>query len=378
MTTMKRVLRPVLAVGLAGAAVALGHAYSYSGHKWGKAEVPYYVNPSNSDVSASAAITAIQAAAAAWSMQSNANFTFYYMGQTSGKTVGNNGKNEVFFRQATSTNVAETYRYWNSAGTLVDTDIVFYDASWQFFAGSSGCSGGFYITEIATHEFGHALGLNHSSISTATMYSGAPKCATWKSSLDPDDLAGVEKLYPPGGTGDSPTTNTAPAVTISSPATNTTIIQGATLTFSGTATDSQDGNLSSKLAWSSNLDGTFGTGSSVSRTLSPGTHTVKARVTDSGGLTSYKQITVYVVAKVNGITLSATGYKTQGFQYVNLKWSGATSTKVDIRRDGSRIATTANDGAHTNSLNRKGRGTYTYIVCESGTTVCSSSIVVRF
>lgn len=338
-------------------------------------EVPYYINPANGDVTASAAISAIQAAASAWSMQSNADFSFYYMGQTSGSSVSNNGRNEVFFRSTTSGNLAETYRYWNSAGTLVDSDIVFYDGSWRFFGGSSGCSSGYYIREIATHEFGHALGLNHSSVSTASMSAGATACATWKSSLDPDDIAGVEKLYPSSGA------NAAPSVTISSPANNTSVTFGTASTFSGSASDREDGSLTSKLVWKSNLDGTLGTGGTLSKALSAGTHTVRATVTDSAGASSYQQITIYVISATGqpaGLALSATGYKRKGLQHASLKWTGASSSKVDIYRDGVRVANTANDGAHTDNINQKGAGSYTYKLCEAGTTTCSSSALVRF
>ena len=53
---------------------------------------------------------------------------------------------------------------------IIDADIVFWDEGFKFFAGTSGCSGGFYIEDIAAHEFGHALGLGHSTVSGATMY----------------------------------------------------------------------------------------------------------------------------------------------------------------------------------------------------------------
>ena len=51
----------------------------------------------------------------------------------------------------------------------------------------------------------------------------------------------------------------------------------------GTATD-EDGDLAASLAWSSSLDGAIGSGASFSTTtLSLGSHTITASVTDSGG-----------------------------------------------------------------------------------------------
>ena len=63
---------------------------------------------------------------------------------------------------------------------------------------------------------------------------------------------------------------------------------------------------------------------------------------------------------------------------MNLNWSGATSSDVDIYRDGVVRATVPNTGAYTDSIGVKGRGTYTYKVCEAGTSTCSNEVTVRF
>src|SRR5262249_34359757 len=56
----------------------------------------------------------------------------------------------------------------------------------------------------------------------------------------------------------------------------------------------QDGAMSGSIQWSSNLDGSLGAGASRSVTLSIGTHTIQAQVTDSGGLTSSATISVTI------------------------------------------------------------------------------------
>ena len=78
------------------------------------------------------------------------------------------------------------------------------------------------------------------------------------------------------------------------------------------------------------------------------------------------------------LTLTATGYKVKGAQRVDLSWTDATSSNVDVYRNGNMIATTANDGAYTDALNVKGGGSYSYQVCEAGTTTCSASVSVVF
>jgi regulation of enolase protein 1 (concanavalin A-like superfamily) len=91
-------------------------------------------------------------------------------------------------------------------------------------------------------------------------------------------------------------TNTPPAVAISTPASSATFAEGEPIAFAGSATDPEDGDVSAALAWTSSRDGTIGTGASFARTLSAGTHTIRARVVDSGGLAAENEVTVTVEA----------------------------------------------------------------------------------
>ena len=50
-----------------------------------------------------------------------------------------------------------------------------------------------------------------------------------------------------------------------------------------------------------------------------------------------------------GITMTATGYRVQGRPTVGLSSSGATSSSIDLYRDGVVIATVPNTGAYTDS-----------------------------
>jgi hypothetical protein len=79
-----------------------------------------------------------------------------------------------------------------------------------------------------------------------------------------------------------------------------------------------------------------------------------------------------------GITLSARGYKVQGRNTVDLSWSGATSSNVDVYRNGVVVATTSNDDFYTDSPGSRGHATYTYKVCEAGTQTCSNQVTVTF
>ena len=94
---------------------------------------------------------------------------------------------------------------------------------------------------------------------------------------------------------------TAPRVTITSPTSNQTLVEGATVNFAGTAIDDQgigDGDLTSSLVWQSQLTGTLGTGGSIGPvTLGVGVHVITAQATDSDDLVGSSSVSVSVNPK---------------------------------------------------------------------------------
>ena len=108
--------------------------------------------------------------------------------------------------------------------------------------------------------------------------------------------AGAPKLYVEWGTTPQ---NQAPSVTINTPRSNTTYITGNEISFSGTAFDLEDGDITASLIWTSNLDGTIGTGGNFSySTLSSGVHTITASATDNNGFTGVATLTFTVFNNV--------------------------------------------------------------------------------
>jgi hypothetical protein len=75
----------------------------------------------------------------------------------------------------------------------------------------------------------------------------------------------------------------APVVAISAPVAGGSYAVGAPILFTGTASDREDGSLSTGIKWSSSLAGLLGTGASLQKILVAGTHTITATVVDSKG-----------------------------------------------------------------------------------------------
>ncbi len=98
--------------------------------------------------------------------------------------------------------------------------------------------------------------------------------------------------------------NTAPTVTITAPPDGSVFDDIEVIDFDGTASDAEEGDLSASLSWSSSLDGALGTGASIATTLSAGTHTITASVTDSGGLSDSDSISVTVDSTGGTVTLT--------------------------------------------------------------------------
>jgi len=85
-----------------------------------------------------------------------------------------------------------------------------------------------------------------------------------------------------------------------------------------------------------------------------------------------------VIPPVEGgdITADASGYRAKGKNKVDVTWSDAVTSSVDIYRNGSLRTTTANDGSYTDSF--RTYGSFTYKVCDQGTSNCSTEVTVTF
>jgi PKD repeat protein len=153
---------------------------------------------------------------------------------------------------------------------------------------------------------------------------------------------------------------------------------GLTCNFDGTTSSDTDGSITS-YAWNFG-DGNSGAGVTTSHTYSTGgTYTVVLTVTDDDNAPSQTSQSVTVSAPSGPITLTVVGRKVKGLQKADLTWSpSGTSTNVDVRRNGVVVTTTSNDGAYTDNIDKKGGGSYSYQICEAGTSTCSNVVTITF
>jgi hypothetical protein len=157
---------------------------------WPNPHVAYKVNIAGADGDENNALKDIQAGAAAW------GGVLFYDGSSSQSGAEYNGENTVsFYGGASGSAIAVTYLWYNKrTKTMLEFDMYFFEV-WPFFSlsGSEPCSGGFYYQTIATHEFGHAVGIDHNRCAESIMYPYASYCGT--NTLTADDVACLAKLY---------------------------------------------------------------------------------------------------------------------------------------------------------------------------------------
>lgn len=151
-------------------------------------------------------------------------------------------------------------------------------------------------TSMATPHVTAAAGLYAST--HAGESAAAIKAALLNSTMPTSSLSGITVT---GGRLDLSDVITpavaSPTVVISSPLEGATFDSGAQITFTGSATD-VDGttDLSGSLQWTSNIDGSIGTGGTFTRGLSDGSHTITASVVGSNGETGSSTVSIQVGA----------------------------------------------------------------------------------
>lgn len=179
--------------------------------------------------------------------------------------------------------------------------------------------------------------------------------------------------------------NTAPTVSISAPADATTVSSGTNVTFNASANDAEEGELSANITWNSSLDGSLGSGASVSSaSLSNGVHTISASVTDSGALSGSDSITLTISiagdSPVVNITAPSSGTTVGAGSAINFS---ATATDTEDGNLGASVTWSSSlDGSlgtgasiSTSSLS-VGTHTITAAVADSDTLTGSDAIAV--
>ncbi len=178
--------------------------------------------------------------------------------------------------------------------------------------------------------------------------------------LDVSNTSIFNPVLVPGSEGGGDT-NTPPTVNITSPSNGASFTSGTSINFVGSAMDTGDGDVTSSMVWTSNLDGEIGRGGSINRVLSSGTHTITASVTDSGHLTGSDSITI-TVENPPGLTISITEL-TGGSSLLNKNnWKATATVAVDPILSGAIVSgvwgngkafscTTDSSGSCSGSLN---------------------------
>lgn len=181
--------------------------------------------------------------------------------------------------------------------------------------------------------------------------------------------------------GPPPTPNDTPVVSISSPTDGSNPASGASVSFVGTAIDTEEGDLSASLVWSSNIEGEIGTGAAFTAILSDGDHVITASATDNGSKTGSDAVNITVgtpppPAVATDVVVDSVTYATEGGKNrdrhllitISIKdnlgsaVSGA-SVSMEVALDGSPYGlgtgTTGSNGSITFSKKGAPSGTYT-------------------
>ena len=109
-----------------------------------------------------------------------------------------------------------------------------------------------------------------------------------------------------------------------------------------------------------------------------GTYTVTLTVTDGEGQTGSVSREVTVTRPTSQLAIERILRNRATFEFaVDLTWSGASGTLVDLYRNGILVDIPNNDGVHRDSF-RRYETSFTWKICEQQSTVCSNEVSVVF
>ena len=299
----------VAALASQGARAFTADEYSLTGLVWdqfldsdpGNDSVLQRYNPQN-DPTGGDGLTALLNTHTTWNNVATSSFTFEY-GGTTGKCPslvqeckgrqtfdGNNDVAWLALRDSNTLGVT-----WSGTGGNDEADIALNTNSKFNWSTDGGAN--IDVQTVFLHENGHAAGIDHSTISGAIMepiYAGSNRV------LHQDDMNALTALYP----GTSTPINNSPTVSITSPSDGDNPISGATITFTATASDTEDGSITD-ISWTSSKDGLITLDELSQATLTDGSHTITASVTDSNENSSSDSVTITVGTPTTPIGLDS-------------------------------------------------------------------------
>lgn len=156
-----------------------------------------------SSLNSAAFQNAIVASTSAWK-QADAGLKWNYGGTTNIKKATYDGTNLVAFGSARGAIAITTTWYWTGTGEIAESDMILSSGlAWSITNPSAGDCGGvantYDVQNIATHEFGHQVGLNdlYSSVDKdLTMYGYGTMKELKKDSLGTGDTTGARAVAP--------------------------------------------------------------------------------------------------------------------------------------------------------------------------------------
>lgn len=271
-------------------------AYVLSGFKWMAGNTSWTYDSSGVPASVSAgALAALNAAASTWGAQ-GANFHFNN-GGSSGFGTGacggsTDGHNSVGWGAQSGSVLAVTCSWFSNSGNpkpAAEFDMEI-DPDWNWTTGNPIQID---LQSVTLHEFGHALGLNHSGQTSAVMYASYSG-GTNKRTPTQDDIDGELAIYGASGGGPTSTPTNTPTQAASATPTPTNTPAPSATTPAATSTPSNSATPTSPAATSTPTSAgstsTPGASSTPSNTSTPistaatptATSTVAATATPTG------------------------------------------------------------------------------------------------
>ena len=162
----------------------------------------YYINPNVSLVAGGDPVAAVFAAAEAWDSETTSDL-FEYAGTTDKNWYEEDEQNTISWVKFLPRDAIAVASMWYDPNTMevYEFDIVFNAMhKWGIDPAKEDKDKirAFDIQNIATHEFGHPVGLDDlydSLYRELTMYGYSSKGETIKCSLEEGDISGVQELY---------------------------------------------------------------------------------------------------------------------------------------------------------------------------------------